>query len=145
MTAEQNKTLLRRIPEEIFNKGNLAIAGEIFAADYIEHVALPPGIPSGLPGLKLFVTALRAAFPDLRYHVDDEIAEGDKVVQRATVDGTMRGEFQGMPATGKHATWTEIHVSRVAGGKLVEHWATVDQLGMLQQLGVIPTAEPSGA
>jgi predicted ester cyclase len=144
MTAEQNKTLLRRIPEEMFNKGNLSIAGEVFAADYIEHLALPPGIPSGLDGFKVFVSALRTAFPDFHYTVDDEIAEGDKVVQRLTAQGTQKGEFAGMPATGKHATWTEIHIGRVAGGKLVEHWANVDQLGMLQQLGVIPKPEPSG-
>jgi predicted ester cyclase len=144
MSTEQNKTSMRRIPEEIFNQGNLAVAGELFAADYIEHAPLPPGIPSGLEGLKVFVTAVRAAFPDFHYTLEDEIGEGDKVVQRLTAHGTQKGEFMGMPATGKHATWTEIHIARLAGGKLVEHWVNQDQLGMLQQLGVVPTPGQGG-
>jgi predicted ester cyclase len=145
MSAEQNKALLRSIPEEMFNKGNLALAGEVFAADYIEHASLPPGTPAGLEGFKVFVSTLRAAFPDFHYTVEDDIAEGDKVVQRVTARGTQKGEFMGMPATGKQATWTEIHIARVAGGKLVEHWVNLDQLGMLQQLGVIPTPGQGGS
>ena len=139
MSTEENKARARRIPDEAFNKGNLAVLDEIFLANYVDHVPSPPGLPSGLEGLKGFISMLRAAFPDLYYTTDDEIAEGDKVVQRVTVRGTHKGEFAGMPATGKQATWTEIHISRHAGGKIVEHWANLDQLGMLQQLGVIPT------
>ncbi len=138
MSLEQNRTNFRRIPEEIFNKGNLALADELFAADYIEHVPLPPGWPSGVEGFKQFVTMLRAAFPDFHYTVEDGIAEGDKVVGRITAHGTHKGEFMGIPPTGKQATWTEIHIGRYAGGKLVEHWFNGDQLGMLQQLGVVP-------
>ncbi len=137
MTTEENKACARKIPEELFNQGKLAIADEVIAADYVEHVSTP-GFPGGVAGLKQFVTALRAAFPDFHYTVDEEIAEGDKVVQRLTAQGTMQGAFAGMPPSGKHATWTEIHISRLAGGKLVEHWANIDQLGMLQQLGMIP-------
>ena len=83
---------------------------------------------------------LRAAFPDLHYTVDDVVAEGDKVVQRVTGSGTMHGPLFGMPATGRSASWSEIHVSRFDGGKVVEHWSVTDQLGMLQQLGL--TAAP---
>jgi steroid delta-isomerase-like uncharacterized protein len=144
VSIEENKALARRIPEEVFNQGNLAVADEVMAADYVEHVPVPPGIPVGLAGFKQFITALRAAFPDFHYTVEDEIAEGDRVVQRLTAQGTQRGDFMGVPATGKHATWTEIHVSRIAGGKLVEHWANLDQLGMLQQLGVIPMPGQAG-
>ncbi|MBI3978014.1 MAG: ester cyclase [Chloroflexi bacterium] len=143
MSVEQNKAILRRIPEEVFNKGNLAIADEIFAADYVEHVPLPPGLPAGLEGLKQFVTIVRSAFPDFHYTIDDVIAEGDQVVFRLTARGTQQGEFMGIPPTGKQATWTEIHIGRAAGGKLVEHWANYDHLGMLQQLGVVPA--PAGA
>ena len=139
MSTEQNRVNFRRIPEEIFNQGNLAVADELFAADYIEHVPLFPNWPSGLAGFKQFVTVLRAAFPDFHYTVEDAIAEGDKVVGRITAHGTHKGEFMGIPPTGKQATWTEIHIGRFAGGKLVEHWANLDQLGMLQQLGVVPT------
>jgi predicted ester cyclase len=94
--------------------------------------------------LKAFATAVRAAFPDFHYTVEDEIAEGDKYVVRLTARGTMQGAFLGMPATGKQATWTEVHVARVVGGKLAEHWACIDQLGMLQQLGVIPAPGQAG-
>ena len=143
--AADNKAKMRRIPEEMFNRGNLAVADEVIAADYVEHVPVFPGLPTGLDGLKQFVMALRAAFPDFHYTVEDEIAEGDRVVQRVTAEGTMRGAFAGMPPTGKRATWTEIHISRCADGKLVEHWANLDQLGMLQQLGVIPVPGQAGA
>ncbi len=86
-----------------------------------------------------FFTHLRAAFPDLHYTLEEPLlADGDKVVARARVRGTMQGAFLGMPATGKMATWTEIHSGRIVDGKLVEHWATSDQLGMLQQLGLAP-------
>jgi predicted ester cyclase len=139
MATEQDQASLRRIPEEVFNKGNLAIADEVFAPNYIEHVALPPGMPTGIAGFKAFVTGLRAAFPDFKYTIEDEMTEGDQVVQRLTASGTHQGEFLGMAATGKKATWSEIHIARVGGGKLVEHWANSDQMGMLQQLGIIPT------
>jgi predicted ester cyclase len=138
MTPEQNKTIVRRIPEEVFNQGNLDVADELFAPDYIEHAEFPPGLPSSLPGFKQFVTLVRTAFPDFRYTIEDEIAEGDKVVARLTASGTQKGEFLGIPATGKQATWTEIHICRMADGQLVEHWVEVDNLGMLQQLGVAP-------
>jgi predicted ester cyclase len=145
MSTEENKAAMRRIPEEVFNRGDLGGADEVIAADYIEHFPSVPGLPTGIAGLKAFVTALREAFPDFRYTVEDEIAEGDTVVQRITGRGTMRGAFLGMPPTGKQATWTEIHIARAAGGKLVEHWAAIDQLGMLQQLGVIPTPGQAGS
>jgi steroid delta-isomerase-like uncharacterized protein len=138
MSTEENKARMNRIPLEVFNEGKLGVIDEVMAADYIEHLTTP-GFPGGTAGLKQFVTAVRTAFPDFKYTVDDAIAEGDKVVQRVTARGTMKGAFAGMPATGKTATWTEVHIARVAGGKLVEHWANIDQLGMLQQLGLIPT------
>lgn len=137
MSTEQNKAIARLLPEEVLNKGNLAVADQVVAADYIEHVTAP-GIPNNLDGFKQFATAFRAAFPDFQCTVEDEIAEGDRVVQRLTFRGTQVGAFLGIPATGKQATWSEIHICRMAGGKLVEHWAILDQLGLLQQLGIIP-------
>ncbi len=138
MSTEENKARMRRIPEEVYNQGNLAAADDLLAADYIEHLPLPPGWPSGLPGLKQFVTMTRSAFPDFQYTVDEVLAEGDKVVLRVTARGTHQGEFLGIPATGRQATWGEMHICRVVDGKLVEHWASIDQLGMLQQLGIVP-------
>ncbi len=145
MTTDQNKAIVHRMAEEGLGKNNWNIVVETFAPNYVDHQPTPPGQPSGLEGFKQFTTSFRAAFPDLRYTIDDEIAEGDKVVQRVTGHGTMKGAFAGMPATNKYATWSEIHISRLKDGKIVEHWATVDQLGMLQQLGhaPMPTAVPA--
>ena len=139
MSTEQNVAASLRIPNEMFNDGKLSAGDEVVAADYSEHANVPPGLPPGLPGLKLFVGALRAAFPDFQYTVEDIIAQGDKVVVRLTARGTQRGDFAGIPATGKQASWTEIHICDMADGKMVEHWVVQDQLSMLQQLGVIPT------
>ncbi|MBI3362977.1 MAG: ester cyclase [Chloroflexi bacterium] len=137
MGAQENKAKLRRFIEEGLNKGNMATVDETVAANAVDH-ALPPGMPQTREGFKMFFTAFRGAFPDLHYHIDEEIAEGDKVVQRATGHGTMKGDFQGMPANGKHGTWTEMHIVRMEGGKVVEHWANVDQMGMLVSLGFMP-------
>jgi len=135
--SEQNKAIIRAIPEKVINTGDFAAASQYCIPDFVDHAA-PPGFPPGVAGLTAFFTMLRAAFPDLHYTVEDEIAEGDKVTQRVTARGTMKGEFLGMKPTGKTATWSEIHIARLANGKVVEHWATVDQLGMLQQLGLAP-------
>jgi steroid delta-isomerase-like uncharacterized protein len=86
-------------------------------------------------GAKAFFGMFRSAFPDLHATIDDELAEGDRVVQRRTTSGTMRGDFMGMPASGKQAAWSGIHIIRLVDGKLVEHWSVVDMLGMLAQLG----------
>ena len=82
-----------------------------------------------------------AALPDFHYTIEDMIAEGDKVVVRLTAQGTQMGEFGGIPATGKHATWTEMPIGRIASGAIAEHWGEIDNLGMLQQLGVIPAPQ----
>ncbi len=137
MSPEENKAIARRFVEEVLNKGNLAAADQYFASNYVDHAAAP-GLPPAIEGFKMFFTAFFAAFPDLHYHLDEEIAEGDKVVHRATGHGTMKGDFQGMQATGKHGTWTEMHILRIEGGKIIEHWANVDQMGMLISLGVMP-------
>lgn len=131
------KINLDRIPLEIFNQGKVELVDELYAPDYVEHYTQPGYAPTR-EGFKQVVKALRAGFPDLRYTIDDVIEAGDKIVHRLTVSGTMTGEFNGMPATGKRATWTEIHIGRVINDRLVEHWGLVDQLGMLVQLGVIP-------
>ncbi|MBI4788258.1 MAG: ester cyclase [Chloroflexi bacterium] len=139
MTTEQNKANVKRFVEQILNTGQLDRMGEFFTPDFVDH-ARTPGYPPGIEGTKQFFGELRAAFPDFHYTVDDSIADGDKVVQRATGHGTMKGPFQGMPATGKHAMWSEIHTVRYGpSGKILEHWASIDQLGMLQQLGLAPT------
>ncbi|MDP9226442.1 MAG: ester cyclase, partial [Actinomycetota bacterium] len=131
------KTKLERIPLEILNEGKYDLIDEIYAPDFVTHTPAP-GLPPTRDGFKQFAMAYRSAFPDLHYTVEDWIEAGDKYVSRVSASGTMRGDFTGMPATNKHATWTEIHIGRVADGRLVEHWGLVDQLGMFVQLGVIP-------
>jgi len=135
---EQNKAIFRAIPEKVVNTGNLDAADQYFAQDFVDHTT-PAGLPNGLAGFKAYITRLRSAFPDLHFTVEDVVAEGETVVVRATARGTMTGDFLEMKATGKTATWTEIHIGRLADGKVVEHWATIDQLGMLQQLGLAAT------
>jgi predicted ester cyclase len=130
------KIKLDRIPLEILNQGKLELINELFAPEYIER-SPQPGVAPTREGFKQFVTSLRTAFPDLRYTIDDSIEAGDRFVTRLTASGTMRGEFAGMPATGKHATWTEIHIVRVSNEHVVEHWGLIQELGMMVQLGVI--------
>ena len=133
MSGETNKALARRIPLEAYNQGNIAVFDEVVSENVTDHFP-PPGFPAGREGYKLFVPALRAAFPDLQATLDLEIADGEKVVHRLTVRGTHKGEFQGIPATGKQVMWTETHILRFANGAAVEHWGNADQSGMMMQL-----------
>jgi predicted ester cyclase len=137
MSIEQNKQMASRIPLEL-NKGNIAVFDQVTDPKAVDH-ALPPGMPPTVESTKQFFTAFRAAFPDLNYKIEETIAEGDYVAQRTTGSGTMKGTFQGMPPSGKHATWSEMHIVRFANGKVVEHWANIDQMGMMTQLGFGPT------
>jgi len=141
MSAEQNKAISQRIPLEVFNQGRLDVIDEIVAPDIKEHGDLPPGIPAGREGLKAVASALRKGFPDIKYRIDLQVAEGDFVAGYTTVSGTHKGEVFGMPATGKHAEWAETHIVKIVNGKITEHWGIVDQLGMLRQLGLAPTPE----
>jgi steroid delta-isomerase-like uncharacterized protein len=142
MLSETNKTVSRRFFDEVFGKGKLNVLDEIIAKD---HVNSGPGTISGLPngpeGSKQFVTAYRNAFPDVHFTIDDQIAEGDKVVTRWSAHGTHQGELAGLPATGKSASVTGIVVDRIVNGKIAESWGIFDEFGMMQQLGVIPMPE----
>jgi len=136
MTAEHNLKAARRIVLEIFNAGAVELIDALFAPGYVDH-ALPPDAPSGREGLKATLAMFRQAFPDLEYSIDDQIASGDIVAQRVTGRGTMKGEFMGMPPTGKTASWQEMHWHRFdADGLLVEHWDVTDSFAMLMQLGL---------
>ena len=145
MSAQSTIATISRIPNELYNEGNMAVIDEVFAPGYVEHTPLPPGFPTGAEAVRLYVTLVRTAFPDFRYTIEDVIAQGDKLALHLTASGTQRGEFMGIPATGRSATWQEAHFCRCAGGKLAEHWVVMDQLSMLRQLGVIPTSTEAGA
>ena len=133
---EQNKALARRFVERI-NAGDIEGAFALTAADWIDHAATP-GSPAGVAGGKALFTMLVAAFPDLQTTIEDLIAEDDKVVARLHVAGANRGPLLGMPATGKTAAISVIDIHRIVDGKFVEHWSNSDDLGMMQQLGLIP-------
>lgn len=135
---EANKQLVRRFVEEVKNQRKLDTLGEYFAADYREHNPTVASFGPGITGYQNFLGHLFTGFPDDRLEIEVMTAEGDLVSYRGIEKGTHRGEFLGIPATGKSATWCEIQFFRIAGGKVVEHWVDVDVYGWFQQLGVIP-------
>ena len=142
MSSETNKTLARRFFEEVFGNGKLNVLDEIIAKDHVNSgPGSIPGLPDGPEGAKQLVMVYRNAFPDVHFTIDEQLAEGDKVMTRWTGKGTHKGELVGIPATGKSSTVTGIAVDRIVNGKIAESWGIFDQFGMMQQLGVLPTPE----
>jgi steroid delta-isomerase-like uncharacterized protein len=137
MSTEENKALVRHAYEEL-NKGNLAYIDQGFAADVVVHAPGGQEAHGSEEGKQLFIKMWRAV-PDHYDTVDDMVAEGDKVVARARWTGTHQGEFQGIAPTGKQVTLRAIAIYRIVGSKIVEVWEEADILGMMQQLGVIPS------
>jgi steroid delta-isomerase-like uncharacterized protein len=138
MSTEQNKALFRRFAEQLATQGNLSVIDELVAPDFVEHEQLPPGVPASREGVKQLFSLLGSGFPDLQITFHDMIAEGDKVVAIMTWSGTHKGEFMGIPATGKRVSFQVIDAVRIADGKLVEHWGQMDMMAMMQQVGAIP-------
>lgn len=136
--VEGNKALIRLGFEEGWNQGNLDFEAEIMATDVVCHMVGRSDI-HGSEEWKQFVTMFRTAFPDIHFTVEDNFGEGDKVATRWSFTATHKGELMGIPPTGVHVTVTGINIYHIAGGKIVEFWPKLDDLGMLQQLGVIPT------
>jgi predicted ester cyclase len=138
MSTKQNKAVVRRLNEAIISQGNVEALEELVAVDVHDNSALP-GSPPGRERVKqLFFDLYRTAFPDLRAEIYDMIAEGDKVVTRKAFHGTHQGPLMGIPPIGRQVTILVTDIVRVVDGQIVEHWANVDQLGLMQQLGVIP-------
>ena len=123
--AEENKALVRCYFEEVLSKGNVAAIDEFMAPNYVDH-SIPSGLPPGTEGLKQATTTYRTAFPDLKATLDDIFAEGDRVAYRWSTRGTHLGEWLGIPPTGYHMAATGITVFRIAGGKVVEGWTSMD-------------------
>ena len=143
MSTKANKTVLKRIYEEVFNKGNLAAVGELHAANFVLHG--PGGMElKGPAEVKEFVTAIRIAFPDVCMTVENMIAEGDYVAHRASVTGTHQGKLRDIPPTGKRVTATINTLSRFVGDKEAEAWQEFDTLSFYQQLGLIPSMGQTG-
>ncbi|GAC1425408.1 MAG: ester cyclase [Ktedonobacteraceae bacterium] len=140
MSPEENKSIIRRFHGEVFSEGNLAPIDELCDVNWTYHDPSDPlgQWPRGPQGARQLVNLYRSAFPDLHFTIEDEIAEGDKVVQRWTVRGTHKGDLMGIPPTGKQVTSTGMTIVRIANGKIMDDWANFDLFGMLQQLGAIP-------
>ena len=137
MSADENKALARRFVDEVQTRGNIDAIDEFLADDFVNHSIMPP-FPADREGVKQLFTMFRNAFPDFRAVIHDQVAEGDRVVTRKTFHGTHRGEFLGIAPTGKAVTIDLIDILSLADGKITAHWNVVDQLGLMQQLGVIP-------
>jgi predicted ester cyclase len=141
MSTQDYKAAARRLVLELFQDPTISLIDELFSEEYVDH-SLPPDVPPNREGLRQIIVAMKIAFPDLSYAIEHEVAEGHLVAQRLTGKGTLLGEFMGMQATGKSAVWQEMHLHRFnAAGKVVEHWGTNDDLGMLMQLGLAPSTQ----
>lgn len=136
MSVEENKTIIRRFEDKVWNQRNLSIVDQLFSPNHAFHS--PGSPPLDREGHKQMIGHFQSAFPDGKNDTDEMVAEGDRVVQRWTYRGTHQGEFQGIPPTHKQVTLTGISIWRFEAGKIVESWHQLDALGMLQQLGVFP-------
>jgi steroid delta-isomerase-like uncharacterized protein len=134
-----NVAVIARFLEEVINQGRLEQADELVAVDFVELDPLP-GQRQGREGLKEIIGMMRAAFPDIHWVVEETVASGDKVVTRFTWTGTHRGTFLGVPATGRSVNVKGVVIDRLVGGKMKDSRILMDNLTMMQQLGVIPKA-----
>ena len=137
MSTDQNKQNVRRAFDEFINKKNLAAAEEYIAANYVGHFTGAPPV-QGIAAFQQYLRMWNTAMPDSTVTVEDMVAEGDKLAVRVTYRGTHTGPLMNIPPTGKSVTISGINVFRFVDGKAVEQWANVDDLGMLQQMGIIP-------
>lgn len=139
--SEDVTTLVRRLVDEVWSGGDFTAVDELVSDDYVGH----PSQVRGTEGYKDYFGELRRAFPDISFTIEDVISEDDKAVVRWTARGTHEGAYSGIPPTGRTGVVTGIDVLRVSDGQVAECWGELDQFGMLQQLGVIPTPEEQNA
>lgn len=138
MSAEENRNLIRRFYDEGWTKNDLSVYDELVNEDFLDHQALP-GLEPGREGFKMLNVMFRSAFPDLRVDVDNVVAEDDKVGCRWRSTGTHQGELFGIPPTGNKVDVTATVFYRVENGRLAEGWIARDDVGLMRQLGVIPS------
>jgi len=138
VSAEDNEKLIQRFYDEGWNENNLDVYDELVTEDFVDHQALP-GLPPGREGFKMLNVIFRAAFPDIVVKHETIVAEDDKVACRWTSSGTHQGELFGIPPTGKHVDVTATVMYRVENGRLAEGWINRDDVGMMRQLGIIPS------
>lgn len=137
MSIEENKSIVRRY-QEIYNSNNLDALNEVVQEDFLTP-RMMAGMPPGLEGARQIHKATLVGMPDWHTEIEELIGEGDKVVARITMTGTHMGDFFGIPPTGNKISFSGIYIARIADGKIVEHWGEEDSLGLLHQLGAMPT------
>jgi len=146
VSTEQNKALVQRWFSDVVSKGDMSSLDAICAVcapsfEMVQGVVEPA--PQGIDGVKGLINSLRMAFPDLHATVDEQVAEGDKVVSRVTMTGTHHGEFMGIPPTGKSFSIPGVSIWKVQDGMLISEWVNWDSMGMMQQLGLAPAPTPA--
>jgi steroid delta-isomerase-like uncharacterized protein len=134
--AARNRVAVQRYFDEVWNQGKLEVLDQLLAEDYVNHSSSLPGSPPGPAGVKPIVAAMRRAFPDLHYRIDQLVTTDAAVAARVTLSGTHRGDFFGIAPTGKRFEVTQTNIERFRDGKIVEHWRNTDELSLLRQLGV---------
>ncbi|HEX8205383.1 MAG TPA: ester cyclase [Solirubrobacteraceae bacterium] len=134
--SDANREVCIRLNQEVFGQGRVELVDELVAPDFREHAA-PPGTPTGPDAVRATVRFIHGGIDDISYDIEDSVVEGDSVVLRVTMHGTHAREFFGVPGTGKRFTMQQIHIFRLAGGKVTDHWATRDDLGMMRQIGAL--------
>ena len=144
--SEENKASARRVLKEVFSgQGDLEVADELFAPNFVGHDPASPEDIRGPEGVKQFAGMYRNAFPDVQMSVEDQVAEGDIVVTRWIASGTHQGDLMGIAPTGNRVTVTGTSIERVVDGRIEETWDNYDALGMMQQIGAIPSPEKAQA
>jgi predicted ester cyclase len=136
MPTRDNKSIYRAFIEQVANRGNFAAADELLSDDVVEYELLPAGLPPNGDGIRRLFRMLRGAFPDFNITIEDLLSDGDKVIARVTLRGTHRGELLGLAPTGRKVEYEAIDISRIAGGRMVEHWGIPDYLTLFRQLGI---------
>jgi len=143
--SEENKALARRAVEEIFNAGNLEVVDEIVSEDHVHHDPAMPEEGHGREHTKEFASMYRSSFPDLHVEIQDQIAEGDRVAIRWVASGTHQGDLMGINPTGNRVTLMGMTIHRIVNAQIAETWEIYDALGMMQQVGAIPSPEEAQA
>jgi steroid delta-isomerase-like uncharacterized protein len=143
--SEENKALSRRAIEEVFVAGNLDVVDEILSEDHVHHDPAMPEEGHGREHYKEFASMYRSAFPDVHMQIEDQIAEGDRVATRWVASGTHEGDLMGINPTGNRVTVAGMTIDRIADGQIAETWDNYDALGMMRQVGAIPSPEETQA
>jgi len=140
MSNDESKAIFQRLVDDLWNKGNLAAADELFAPSAPNHIPIAPDLPAGPAGAKALASLFHTAFPDLKVSVDRVHAMGDQVAGRLFEEGTHQGDFLGVSGSGKTVDFTKIGLFRIENGTIAESWYEFDSLRVMQQIGAIPGA-----